>query len=108
MKIPKYRYTAIKASGRTRVWDDAGWPEVFRDIYAELVSDGSGRDGYTMLLADGNMVVEPVGTLYRVDNMAYDYCRETDIQLSMVRAAMMRKHWPHGEAPVEENNELGI
>jgi hypothetical protein len=108
MKIPKHRYTAIKASGRTRVWDDAGWPEVFRDIYAELMGDGSRRDGYTMLLADGKMVVEPIETLNRVDDMVYEYCHETDLQLSMVRAAMMRKHWPHGEPPVEENNELGV
>lgn len=85
----KHRFTAIRHNGATRVWDDAGWPEVYRDMYSEMQSAGSTYSKYNMLLCDGKMLIQE-----NVSDAAYRYCCELDEEISAIRDFHARKHWP--------------
>lgn len=93
MKIDKHRFTAIRHNGHTQVWDDVGWPQVFREMYTDMQSGGSTYSRFNMLLCDGRVIVTE-----NVGDMAFNYCSEVDDALAAVRDSMMRKHRPEGIA----------
>lgn len=101
MKISKHRFTGIRYSGNTQVWADAGWPEVFRDMFSERQTGGSNYDGFNMLLCDGKILIAE-----KVQDLAWAYCRETDDLVANVRHRMLEKHWPPGHEPPKDAANL--
>lgn len=89
LTFEKHRYTGIRDSGRAQTWDDAGWPQVFREIYREIMSAGSNYDRFNMLLLDGKVIMTT-----GLHDAAYNYCSEMDSALSAIRLEYALKHCP--------------
>lgn len=105
LKFATHRFTGIRRSGETRVWNLVGWPQVFREMHTERMSAGRDYDGFQMLMMDGKVIMASEGNLNEVSERASEYCVENDRLVEQVRQEMFLKHAPLAcRTPEEKNN----
>lgn len=89
MSQKKHRYTVIRRSGNTKVFDDAPYFGVLRSCFHEHQSGGSNYDHPNMLLRDGEVVVEK-----DLCDLAWDYCTQFDKEVAETAERVNGHHRP--------------